>query len=330
VNTSGTLSRVPAGLPLFLTHPRLLWFDLRANRRRPDLQALRAEHDPEAFVWKVLPHAARSFALSILCLSHAHARTSALAYLQCRMLDTVEDLTLDPSERLVTLERMAHRLRLGHELVPPAHWKRQDARDDVHLLLIERSREIDALTLALPQRERELILSLVEEMACGMLRTEAARGPQGAFPDDEALVDYCDVVIGSPLRFCARLFLSEDARGAQRVEAAWPHIPRASAFLQLANISRDLEKDLARGVVHVPEMVELLDGADEARRLSVISAARARLSRLALGFSADFDAAARAVAPRWATPSAMAARVMRRATLRHHRRMLARSAASAE
>lgn len=316
-----------SGLPLFLASPRILCFDLAANRRHPDLAALRAEPDPERFLWRVLPHAARSFALSILCLSRSHAKAAALAYLQCRMLDTVEDLAVDPLERRRALEGMACRLREGAALKPPLHWKRQDARDDVHLLLLERAADVDQITLALPEHERALLLALVEEMALGMLRCDAARSAGGAFPDDRALVDYCDVVIGSPLRFCMALFLGGARDAASRTEKARAHIREASAFLQLANISRDLEKDLARGVAHVPELEPFLLQREAPALDAAVRGARLRLSRLALGFTAGFDAAVAAVAPGTLSPAALAARVMRQTTLRHHQRMLRRALA---
>ena len=68
---------------------------LTVDRNRPDFAALGAERDPERFLWKVLPHAARSFAASIVVLPRDQAMASAVAYLYCRMLDTYEDLIDD-------------------------------------------------------------------------------------------------------------------------------------------------------------------------------------------------------------------------------------------
>ncbi len=184
---------------------------------------------------------------------------------------------------------------------------------------------MDQLTLALPERARALLLALVEEMALGMLRCDATRSVAGAFPDDRALVDYCDVVIGSPLRFCMELFLGGRRDATRRTLEARVHIAEASAFLQLANISRDLEKDFARGVVHVPELEPFLLHRKAHGLTEAVRAARARLSRLALGFTPGFDAAVAAVAPGTFSPAALAARVMRRTTLRHHQRMLRRA-----
>ena len=77
---------------LLTRRPVLLWRGLTAKRDTPDLDRLNAETDPESFVWSILPHAARSFAASIVALPRRKGRAAAVAYLYCRMLDTYEDL----------------------------------------------------------------------------------------------------------------------------------------------------------------------------------------------------------------------------------------------
>ena len=88
---------------------------LTVDRRRPDLPALARETDPDRFVWNILPHAARSFAASIVVLPHEQARVAAVAYLYCRMLDTYEDLIPEPSASATELNRFAERF----ESFPP-------------------------------------------------------------------------------------------------------------------------------------------------------------------------------------------------------------------
>ncbi len=82
---------------------------LTVDRRRPDLTALARETDPDRFLWQVLPHAARSFAASIVVLPEEQARAAAVAYLYCRMLDTYEDLVPEPSTCVTELRRFAGR-----------------------------------------------------------------------------------------------------------------------------------------------------------------------------------------------------------------------------
>src|SRR5688500_4212346 len=73
--------------------------DLRADRNAPPLDLLEREEDPERFRWRMLPHAARTFSLAIAVLPDRLARTIGVAYLGCRILDTVEDLARDAGER---------------------------------------------------------------------------------------------------------------------------------------------------------------------------------------------------------------------------------------
>ena len=125
--------------------PLLLLRGLLADRRRPDLASLGSETDPERFVWRVLPHAARSFAASIVVLRGEQALAAAVAYLYCRMLDTYEDLIDDPAESVVALGRFASRFD-SDRLEPPdpiATERARDSSDQLYLLLISRCELVD-------------------------------------------------------------------------------------------------------------------------------------------------------------------------------------------
>jgi len=61
-------------MPVRTLGPVLLLQGLTVNRRRPDLESLARETRPERFVWRILPHAARSFAASIVVLPADEAR----------------------------------------------------------------------------------------------------------------------------------------------------------------------------------------------------------------------------------------------------------------
>ena len=60
------------------------------NRNKPRFDHLLSIEDPEEFVWAILPHAARTFAPSILLLPEDAARAAAVGYLYARMLDSYE------------------------------------------------------------------------------------------------------------------------------------------------------------------------------------------------------------------------------------------------
>lgn len=89
--------------------PVLLLRGLTVDRSRPDLDSLAAERDPERFVQRMLPHAARSFAASIVMLPRRQAKAASVAYLYCRMLDTYEDLLPDPQARIRELGAFGER-----------------------------------------------------------------------------------------------------------------------------------------------------------------------------------------------------------------------------
>ena len=261
--------------------PVLLIRGLLADRGRPDLEALAGERDPERFVWRVLPHAARSFAASIVVLPADQARAAAVAYLYCRMLDTYEDLIPDPQDSIAALRRFAARFDSA-ALPPPtaiSEQRARDHRDRVYLLLIARCAQVDAVYRTLPSGVRKQIGDLVGSMAEGMAwSTEAMARQGGTLRDADQLALYCRNVIGHPAVFTLRLIdgreLSEPAR-----EDAF----RVSEMIQLANVSRDIERDLARGIAYHPALAPYLgSGGEQPARREAIRDAREQYLAMAL------------------------------------------------
>src|SRR5258708_7637919 len=108
--------------PFSFRRPVLLARNVFANRERPDLAALSRIEDPERFVWAILPHAARTFSACIAMLPSRAALPAAVAYLDCRMLDTYEALVPDRVRReaqLVAFGARFGRVGAGARL-PPA------------------------------------------------------------------------------------------------------------------------------------------------------------------------------------------------------------------
>ena len=253
---------------------------LRADRNRPDLAALGAEPDPERFVWRILPHAARSFGASIVVLPKQQARAAAVAYLYCRMLDTYEDLA-DVDARTNFLEEFAERFDSDPMSAPPALVSPQaiDAGDRVHLLLLDRWQAVDSVYASLPAETRLLIAHLVHAMAAGMVWSSAVFDSQGGvLSNEEQLLRYCHNVIGEPALFALQLVGERPLTPQQRL-----HARAASEMIQLANVTRDIEKDLDRGVVYDPSLRPFLSaqGGDGAKSEAVLRSRR-RHMRLAL------------------------------------------------
>jgi phytoene/squalene synthetase len=255
---------------------------LLVNRRKPDLEALARETDPERFIWRVLPHAARSFAASIVVLPTEEARAAAVAYLYCRMLDTYEDLIADPAESIAELRRFAARFD-STPLPPPtpiAAGRARDERDRVYLLLIARCGHVDAVFRTLTPAVQEQIGELIRAMAAGMEWSRDLFARQGGvLLDEEQLALYCRHVIGHPAVFTLRLLSGRELNEPAREDAFL-----VSEMVQLANVSRDIERDLERGVAYHPALEPYLGSvADEGEPR--VAVRRAREDYLAMALS---------------------------------------------
>lgn len=271
-------------LPFPLIRPLLLAEGLRTDRDRPALRRLAEEPDPWRFVWGMLPHAARSFAPCILVLPAPMARASALAYLYCRIIDCYEDLLPDEAESCEALERFAARFERS-PLPPPPPLRApsvRDGHDEAHALLVDRCALVDAALGELPRAHQALIAELVAEMAAGMAKGRRAFARGGGTLETRAqLEDYSDAVLGACVRFGLKLLRAEQGRDTTLPEDLVADTRAAGILLQLANVLRDIEKDLARGVAYVPELRPDLAGQRPGRSQR-LDAARARLLRLAV------------------------------------------------
>ncbi|HUU60835.1 MAG TPA: squalene/phytoene synthase family protein [Acidimicrobiia bacterium] len=298
-------------VPFALRRPWLLVRGARAGRDRPDLDRLAAIDDPIGFVWAILPHAARTFATSILMLPAAQARTAAVAYLYCRMLDTYEDLG-DHADREAALEMFAARMKTLEPPPPvPAATARGD-RDRVHLLLIERCRLVDRVYAALPGADRQGVAELVQAMADGMAWSSRRFAEQGGVLIDAGqLSRYCHHVMGQPVLFTLQLVGKADLTAEQRRDAL-----AAGELIQLANITRDVERDLARGIGYHPSLLPHLGSTNAA---GPVREARRHLMAQALPHAPAYTRLAKQLAPGRFSLARASAVLMLLYTDRHYR-----------
>jgi len=223
---------------------------LFASRSHPDFDSLRAETDPERFVWAVLPLAARSFAASIVVLPRDDSDSAAVAYLYAAMLDAYEDLLPDEADRPDLLRAFAARFgQTPRELPPPIpETLARDERERLHLLLVEKAALVDAVFDRLNPRHRRAVLELITSMADGMAWASERFAEQGGvLEDDDQLFRYCHIVMGYPALFTIELLTGSRPRSVVDALAV-------SEMIQLANITRDIERDLARGVAYDPAL----------------------------------------------------------------------------
>ena len=290
-------------LPFALRRPWLLTRDLLQSRSQPNLRRLLEVHDPESFVWRILPHAARTFTACITVLPAEPARAMAVAYLYCRMLDTYEDLMPEPAEREAALASFSARFQVA-DGAPPTPAPRiaathaPDARDQTHVVLVNRCHLVDGVFAKLHPLVREHIADLVASMGSGMIwssRTFRAQG--GALQDDEQLARYCRTVIGLPFLFAVRLLHLQRTGSAAVSDDLREDCLRAGEMVQLANVTRDIEKDLRRGVSYHPALradlgrVDLEDAGLRAR----IREVRAQLLDRALTLAPAYERMMRAL-----------------------------------
>lgn len=235
--------------------PYLIARNLFTSRERPDLQRLAAIQDPEQFLWTILPHAARTFSACIALLPRRIALPAAVGYLYCRMLDTYEDLVPDHAARDASLRAFASRLSHTGGPIPPAPVidaaLDRDDRDRAHLLLVEKSELVDRVFLSFSEPTRAVVRDLVRDMAEGMCWSSATFEADGGVLDGEAHVaQYCRNVLGNPVVFSVRLMRLAAGRSPELGPNEREDAMLVGEMVQLANITRDVEKDLARGIAY--------------------------------------------------------------------------------
>jgi phytoene/squalene synthetase len=244
--------------------------NLLANRKKPPLSKLREIQDPENFFWQILPHAARTFSLVIVFLPPRMRRALALAYLYCRMLDTYEDLLPTLHEKERALQRFIDRfgdpdaLQSAPALDPGLT---VDPRESTHLLLVNRAAEIDRNFEKLNRSQQDAIRRLVRRMGTGMIwSSRIFAQQQGVLKTPGQLSRYCWHVLGAPILFADEMQRLDQGISPEIDDARLRLCAAVGEVIQLANITRDLEKDYERGIYYHPQLPGL-QGARRERRI---------------------------------------------------------------
>ncbi len=204
-----------------------------------------------------------------------------MAYLYCRMLDTYEDLYPDDESRVTELRRFASRFE-RHRLTRPTRVREtlaRDARDRLHLVLVERCDLVDEVFRQLPVEQRAAIGELFRSMADGMAwSTDVFARQGGVLTDRHQLLRYCHNVIGSPTLFVLRLLNEREPLDWERRA-----LLDVSEMIQLANVSRDVERHLDRGIAYDPKIESFLNGGgDKTVRPAIIRQVREEILEVAL------------------------------------------------
>jgi phytoene/squalene synthetase len=209
------------------------------------------------------------------------ALPAAVAYLYCRMLDTYEDLVPDRPRREAQLiafgARFARIDSTGLSSAPRIETaKDQDERDRAHLLLVERAALVDRVFMTFDQPTRSVVSDLVRDMAEGMRWSSATLAAQGGVLDgEEQLATYCRHVLGNPVVFGIRLLQLNNGQTPVLAADERERAMHVGEMAQLANVTRDVEKDLRRGISYDASL-----RADLGRDVRGDSAAMERVRRV--------------------------------------------------
>jgi phytoene/squalene synthetase len=161
----------------------------------------------------------------------------------------------------------------------------RDLRDKSHLLLVERAALVDEVFLTFDLPTRGVIADLVRDMAEGMRWSSATFAAQGGVLDgEEQLATYCRHVLGNPALFMIRLIRLHNGEPTSVPSDYREQIMRVGEMTQLANVTRDVEKDLRRGISYDSALREHLgrEVQGDAGAMERVREVRRRLLRVAL------------------------------------------------
>ena len=214
--------------------------------------------DGRAFCAAMLPKVSRTFALCIRLLPRSLSHSITVAYLLCRIADTIEDATdLSLAEKQELLRQFSVCLE---DDGPPADSVRAafgSRRSDEEHLAADADTVLGEFR-ALSSHERTAIRPWVQEMCAGMAefaragRLMAGKGLE-TLTDLRELDRYCYYVAGTVGHLLTGLFRLSDSRAdATRYEVLDGLAASFGLGLQLTNIIKDVAEDHRRGWSFVP------------------------------------------------------------------------------
>jgi phytoene/squalene synthetase len=204
------------------------------------------------------------------------------------MLDTYEDLLPTVEEQQRALQRFVERFADCKALKPAPTLEpglSSDARESTHLLLVNQAALIDRNFDRLPPPQQEAIRRLVKRMGAGMIWSSRIFSEQGGVLQTPGqLSRYCWHVLGTPILFAEEVQRLDQGLSPEVSDERLRSCAVIGEVIQLANITRDLEKDYQRGVFYHPD----LPGLEGVRREQRIREVRSQLVLRALRQAPEF------------------------------------------
>jgi farnesyl-diphosphate farnesyltransferase len=221
---------------------------------------MNAETDNWKYCRETLPKVSRTFALNISALKGDLYKSILIAYLFCRIVDTLEDATvLDPkikSKLLLEFIRLIQSPDYRGKAL--STWLKDcevvdGSANDLDLLL--KTDKVFAVFDTLPENHRNQIIPSVTEMSRGMayFQKKFTSEELTLLENVDELEEYCYFVAGVVGEMLCNLFfqaipdLSEKAKETMRLNAV-----SFGLGLQMTNISKDVVVDRSRGWSYVP------------------------------------------------------------------------------
>lgn len=206
----------------------------------------------------VLRAVSRSFYLSLRFLSRPMRRPAGIAYLLARTSDTIADsCSLSVGERMGWLENFSRWMDGNVNKFPNDLVERIE--DESERILVRRCGEVFAALAKLPERQRGLVIEVLETIVGGQRNDlevfgEKEGGVIVSLPNAAALDDYTWKVAGCVGAFWTKL-------GYETLGKSFSKFPMEELLelgveygkgLQLVNILRDLPDDLKNGRCYLP------------------------------------------------------------------------------
>jgi farnesyl-diphosphate farnesyltransferase len=206
-------------------------------------------------VW--LPKVSRSFAASIAQLGSPLELPVGLAYLLCRIADTIEDSTVlnieDRSQLYIALTAaLNHQDRPRHfSIRAKASFSRYEDDESKLMCLSER---VIGYYWELEGPEIDIMQRWIGEMISGMARySHRPIKPRFVILDQEDLEQYCYYVAGTVGGLLSELFIyHEEGIDAEIKGGLMARYESFGLGLQLVNIARDMAQDYRRGWQFIP------------------------------------------------------------------------------
>lgn len=237
----------------------------------------------EDFCREILPAVSRTFAIGIQLLPGDLGSAVGIAYLLCRIADTVEDAPeLAAEAKAVLLDELAACLDDPSSIATFVAHAVVVRGDEAHLRLVRNAGLIFESYAGLPERSRRHVRRWVREMIKGMRKFVLAYPNGIRIQSLDEYREYCYYVAGTVGYLLTDLWHEHaPSIGRRRYEMLRARSRAFAEALQTVNILKDVARDAEHeNSIYIPEQLLREVGSTHAL---ILSADRVEQNRAALG-----------------------------------------------